>query len=328
MVRLPTNPPAPPPAAGATPSYDASFRRATPVERPEAIAMLLTGRREASDAAVRPFLDFAAEHGLDLTDLWLGFEGRRLLATALVVPGVGRTAMLFASPAVSNARAELTGRLVGHALAHVEAGRFALVQALLEPGQDLQRRALEAGGMRHLAELAYMHRRGQAVGPLPPPKLDGRPLQAVTWSEAERPRFADAIESSYESTLDCPGLLGLRDIDDVIAGHMATGRFDPRRWTVWSDPDDGRPVAVVLLNESAAARGYELVYLGVCPHARGRGLSRPLMRRALDVTADLGAYAELFLAVDDANAPALRLYGGLGFRVSHRKTALIHTPNP
>ena len=32
-----------------------------------------------------------------------------------------------------------------------------------------------------------------------------------------RDRFAAAILASYRQTLDCPGLLGLRDIDDIIA---------------------------------------------------------------------------------------------------------------
>ncbi|MEM7627303.1 MAG: GNAT family N-acetyltransferase [Planctomycetota bacterium] len=317
-------------ASNLNPESHAAFNRVAAEDRRPALSLLLTGRRGAEDSAVAPFEAFARENQLDLQHLWTASDGKRPVVAVLIVPGVGRTAMLFLSPLASAAagKIELAGRLIAHALAHLNPDKIRLAQALLDQGQPTQRRAIEAGGFRFLADLAYMHRAGKAVAELPPIGLDGETLGATHWSEAARPLFTRAIADSYRGTLDCPGLLGLRDMDDIIAGHMATGRFNPKHWIVWHQGDT--PAAVLLLAESAAARGFELVYLGVCPHARRRGLSRDIMQHALHITATGGTHASgntpLQLAVDDRNKPALRLYRGLGFRTSVRKTALIYTP--
>lgn len=319
--------PTPPPAD------DTPFERVTDATRHEALAVLLTGRRQPDDAAVRPFLDFARDNQLDISRFWIARDGPRTAAAVLIVPGVGRTAMLFLSPIASNGRVGLAGRLIAHAVARLDPPAVRLVQALLEQGQARQRQTLEAGGFKFLADLAYMHRPGKALPQLPPVTLDGRELAATHWSEDARPLFSAAIADSYQDTRDCPGLLGLRDMDDIIAGHMATGTFNPAHWTVWSD--GGKPAAVLLLAESSAEMGFELVYIGVAPDARGRGLSRTVMQHALHTTAvgvsadsARGGHARLHLAVDDRNEPALKLYRGLGFRTSVRKTALIYTPAP
>ncbi len=319
-----TGPPGPPsPPSAPQPDPSVRFERIGEDLRRDALSVLLTGQRNPNEPAIRPFLAFARENELDLSGLWVAYDGKRMAAAALIVPGVGKTAMLFLSPVASGGRVALSGQLVAQAVAGVDPAKICLVQSLLEHGQTMQQRAIEAGGFRFLAELAYMQRPGKAFAPLPPVVLDGETLTPVHWSEPSRPVFAEAIGDSYQNTLDCPGLLGLRDMDDIIAGHMSTGRFDPAHWTVWRD-GVGRPAAVLLLAESTGGVGFELVYLGVSPHARGRGLSKVLMRYALDLV-DQHGRGDLFLAVDDRNEPALRLYRGLGFRVSVRKTALIYT---
>lgn len=327
----PLLPPSPPPGA------DVRFERVGPSLRNEVLSVLLTGRRGPDEEAVRPFLAFARENGLALDHLWVAWEGKRMAAATLIVPGVGRTAMLFLSPIGSGSlsgglsgggKITLSGQLVAHAVSSLNGHEICLVQALMEAGQTLQQRAVEAGGFRFLAELAYMQRAGKELGSLPPVQLDGRPLTPVHWSEENRPLFAEAIARSYEGTRDCPGLLGLREMDDIIAGHRSTGKFNPKHWTVWTDEtakDIPGAVALLLMAESRQGLGFELVYLGVSPAARGRGLSKVLMRHALDLAGRSGR-GELYLAVDAANEPAMRLYRGLGFRISVRKTALIFTP--
>ncbi|MEL7087553.1 MAG: GNAT family N-acetyltransferase [Planctomycetota bacterium] len=319
-----------PPVSNLNSEPHAAFTRVAAEDRRPALSLLLTGRPGAGDAAVAPFEAFARENKLDLQHLWTASDGKRAVAAALVVPGVGRTAMLFLSPLPSGTRGriDLAGRMIAHAIGHLDPAKIRLVQALLDQGQPIQQRAIAAGGFRFLADLAYMHRPGKALPQRPPVELGGYALESTHWSEAARPLFTRAIADSYRDTLDCPGLLGLRDMDDIIDGHMATGRFNPRHWTVWHRGDT--PAAVLLLAESAAGRGFELVYLGVCLHARRQGLSRTIMQHALHITATGGSEPPtgdnpLQLAVDHLNEPALRLYRGLGFRVSLRKTALIYT---
>ena len=74
---------------------------------------------------------------------------------------------------------------------------------------------------------------------------------------------------SYQQSLDCPLLNGLREIGDVIAGHQASGEFNPRFWFVLSERD--MPRGVVLLNRVPRTDTAELVYFGLAPAARGAG---------------------------------------------------------
>ena len=291
--------------------------------RPEALAVLLTGRADASEPAVATFLAFAAEHRLSLEHLWAARRGRRVVSAVLIVPGAGRTAVTFLSPLERKTQTALAVRTLGSALAALPGDRIALVQCLLEPGKSLKRRVLEAARFRFLAELMRMHRPVRRAEPPLPMAVDGRLCVETTWSEEKRPAFAEAIRASYDRTLDCPGLRGLREMDDILAGHMACGELEPGLWSVWHDR--GRPVAVLLLTDSSQHDGHELVYLGVTPAYRGRGLGRWLVQAALHRVVRAGGEA-LHLAVDRQNVPALRLYRDLGFRTDERKTAMIYVP--
>ena len=52
-------------------------------------------------------------------------------------------------------------------------------------------------------------------------------MRLETYQPENHALFAAAIQESYRDTLDCPALSGLRDIEDVIAGHQSVGTFDP-----------------------------------------------------------------------------------------------------
>src|SRR5207302_922390 len=117
--------------------------------------------------------------------------------------------------------------------------------------------------------------------------------------------FARAIADSYQSSLDCPDLNGVRDIKDVIAGHKASGEFDPAGWFVLLEA--GEPRGALLLSHVPRTDAAELVYIGLVPSARGSGLGDLLMRQALWAVAAM-RLARLTLAVDSRNDPALKLY--------------------
>jgi ribosomal protein S18 acetylase RimI-like enzyme len=94
-------------------------------------------------------------------------------------------------------------------------------------------------------------------------------------------------------------------MEDVVTGHKGTGHFNPALWFLALR--DEQPLGVLLLSPTADGDAMELVYLGLVPHARGQRLGDFFMRHALAATARAGC-ARLTLAVDAANAPALRLY--------------------
>lgn len=295
---------------------------AEPGQRRMAIALLLTGSPRPADEAVDRMLDYAREAGLSLENLWLAWRGDRPQGAVLLLPSAGRTAIALLSP-LQGVHAELAGRLVREACAAADRQRVRLVQALLDPWLGPERQVLERAGFKMIADLHYMERkpaRGERLAARVQP-LALEPGQEVTrWSPQERPLFARAILASYEQTLDCPGLVGLRDIDDIIDGHMASGVFDPSLWMVVHRR--GEPAGVMLLAPLPQRDALELVYLGLAPGARGRGLARRMLEHGLSLGAERERPAML-LAVDEINAPARKLYDSLGFVVTARKLALI-----
>ncbi len=308
------------------------FRQPGPDERRSALAVLLTGRPTPSQPAVDHFINFAQQQNLSLEGLWAAYVGQTPIYASLIITGIGKTAVLFISPVLATDLIPLASELIASVL-HVQApSEICLIQVLLEPTQQREEQALIQAGFNRLASLKYMRRSslgtlgseglaGRATDPTAPIECDGKALTSLTWQDDRHDQFARAIESSYLDTKDCPELVGVRQIDDIIAGHMAVGRFEPNLWSVYYQ--DNQPAAVLLLNRLIDRAELELVYLGLSPAFRGKGLATRLMQHALAL-ARTNNDSGIHLAVDQENAPAMKLYNGLGFRATGRKVAMIY----
>lgn len=317
--------------------------RVLPSQRRAAVACLLS--TTPADPSVTRFLDAAQAEGSDLSLFWgtpaapgspstPGF-----VDTCLIVPGTGRTAMVFISagdleppdPEVAQRR----GRLIHAVLGFLRLGadpvgtlspvaqNLALAQALVLPDQRAAAAALEAGGLARLADLAYMKRDipRRPVGGLPvwPGGVTVTPVSRLAPADAEG-LLIEALNGSYVGTLDCPALCGLRSVHDVLESHRAVGEYDPRLWFLVSDQSS--PAGCMLLSRVAATETVELVYLGLAARVRGRGLGRQLLELALNLLAGK-AERTLACAVDTANTPALALYRALRFRTFATRVALV-----
>lgn len=291
----------------------------------QALALLLTGRTRRADAAVDQFLFFMRQQNVLLDHLWTIGRGNQPQYAAMIVINPGRTAMIFASPALSGWQGPVVTQLVNRIVEDLDSSQVTMVQALLDPVQEQEAAALLAADFQRLATLAYLQRRTAAshrAGQVGPVDFDRLGLRIAHWSQdaATRQLFEQAILDSYEQTLDCPGLLGVRSIQDIILGHQATGVFDANLWSVCLHGQT--PAAVVLLSDLPGQCSLELVYLGVSLPFRGSGLGRKLMQHAL-VTAEARGAQSMVLAVDEHNTPAMSLYRSLGFHSTARKQALI-----
>lgn len=322
--------------AGATPPRAV---RIPPTLRRAALQRLLGTGGQAPAAAIDNFLAQAQALGIDL-ELMAGVcsPSGGVTQACLPVMGSGRTVMLFVSgglgPPSTTATAERAAAIraaVGLAReAHGE--RAHLVQALAHPRERSVQQGYEAAGLRRLAELEYLsralHRRDG--GPLPregslvmeePGGPGVGPVRVVACSAANASGAALhlALERSYEQTLDCPELAGLRTTEDIVAAHQAVGQFDPALW--WIVEHEGRPEGCVLLNRCPGQACVELVYIGISPVLRGRGLGRRLLARAVEAVAALEP--ELRCAVDSRNAPARAAYERAGFVETDRRVAFV-----
>ncbi|NNF44765.1 MAG: GNAT family N-acetyltransferase [Phycisphaerales bacterium] len=307
----------PPTAAG-------EIVRIGPDDRPTAIARLLGATpSRAEPAGADRFLAFAAANDVPLEDLWARVDGSgRILDCVLAVPNPGRTAVLFASPPATRESDDHLAAVIDRATGALVDRDVHLAQVLLEPHDRRRRRAFLAGGFTTLAQLSYLERA------LPPPRPTGAidlPSGVTVRSYDEAADHADLVailEASYEDTLDCPGLRGLRQTDDILTGHRETGEFDPALWSIARD--ESGPAGALLLNRAPASQTIELVYIGLAPRLRGCGIGRGLLRHGLHLVDERPERA-VTLAVDERNEPALALYRREGFRRVLRRTALIRS---
>ena len=250
----------------------------------------------------------------DLPNYLVAQHDGRLVGTIHAQPAAGRCAAI-GLPRLLAWDEHLAARLFRAAAEHAERRHEArLIQTLLAPERaEPAVAALERAGYAPLATLAYMRR------PITSADFVRCPENEITWHHYSRLRhhkFAEAIDVIYEGTLDCPDLAGLRSVHDSISTHKNTGQFQPRRWRL---AVMGRTTVGVALVNELRGRG-ELVYLGLVPAARGQGIGRALVDRAIQDTAEMGL-PRLGLAVDTRNEPALRLYHCVGFSETHRRLA-------
>ena len=290
--------------------------------RHEAIERLVSTGRQTDRAAVERFLHYAATNAVSLDGLWsrLGQNGR-ITHTILAVPNPGRSAMVFSSHPKGADETPVVVALIDHATCEIAGWNVDLAQALLEPSEKADRAAFLEAGFSELAVLSYLERPLSRSNPPDAPQWPAG-VSVESYRENLYDTLVAVLEKTYEQTLDCPGLYGLRRTQDIIAGHKATGQFDPTLWTLLRV--DEQPAGVILLNPFPGHRTVELVYLGLAPFARGRGLGQQLLRHGLTLLQGRRERS-LTLAVDHSNLPAMSIYQAQGLRPVVQRVALIRS---
>ena len=199
-----------------------SVRRARPSECGEVLRLLFR-RADLSALAVRrqveAFASFAESQKLSLDLQWVIERKGRASAACMLICSPGRCGTVLLSDAIEAAdRAGAAGALA-ELVTTAGQRRLRLVQALLEmdfAGTDL----LAGAGFARVGELQYMER---PIGGVARHRREAG-LAWVTYERQRHATFAQVIEASYEGSLDCPALTGVREIEEVIeAGDKMVG---------------------------------------------------------------------------------------------------------
>ena len=289
--------------------------RAGPAKRLAGIERLLGSDRQRAER----FMRFARETSMDLEHLWCACDGDgAVLSTVLASINPGRTAMLFVSTPRTEEEISIAVEVIQAASSALAEEGLCLVQALVTPDERREIKAFEGGGLTPIATLSYMqaslgrrHRK-----PVTPP--EGSEFRS--YRPEDRDVVEDLLARTYIDTLDCPGLVGLRAMNDIVDGHMNSGIFKPDWWTILSVGDSA--VGACLINKARDGKAAELVYLGITPEMRGRGCGRTLLSHALWKVAQT-TQKTVVLAVDESNTPALAMYREAGFVPTTRRHALV-----
>lgn len=305
---------------------DTILRPAAPDEVQIALRQVLsTDGKPADDIRVVDFLDFAIRRQLDLSRLMVADRQGKVIWALLPILGAGRTVLLLAPGSTSAEVRPDAAELIEASLAGLS--DVHLVQALIDPGDISAALPFEDAHFARLATLIYLQKSvPEGIRPVEAPKE----LHAFHYSTETHALFRTTIEQSYIDSRDCASLTGLRDMDDIVASHKGAVTFMPELWTVLKNKDE--PAAVLLLGPTGRDDTMELVYLGIAPKFRHRGLGKWAMRHAIAETSRM-RLPRLTLAVDSINAPAMKLYLQSGMqRVQERLVLLrdlrVHAAEP
>jgi ribosomal protein S18 acetylase RimI-like enzyme len=229
--------------------------------------------------------------------------------------------MLFTSAPKPSLVGELA-RVIESASAACPSG--SLSQTLLDPSEHGAHDAFREAGFLDVGTLDYLQRRRPTSREAQGWALEsgdlGEGVRMVTAPTKSDTRLTLALERSYEGTLDCPELCGMRETVDVIASHRATGVHDPCLW--WLIERGDEPLGAVLANPSPSPSAVELVYMGVAPELRGVGVGGRALRHLLATCATRSEHL-VTCAVDRRNAPARTLYEKHGFTSTQTRIALV-----
>jgi ribosomal protein S18 acetylase RimI-like enzyme len=279
------------------------------------------GGRPAGSVQIIEFLRYATERNINLGEIWLAESDGKLAWAVLPMVSPGRTALLF-TPAESVLLRAPADELTAHICRTLANRDIHLAQVLIDPAKTEARNFFAHHGFVEMAELLYLngHAPRSPKFPVLPPGM-----RLENYSPQSHHLFAAAITASYQNSLDCPGLMGMRDIEDVIAGHRATGEFEPTLWHALYENDI--PLGVLLLSRIQSTDSLELVYLGLAPPARGRGLGDLLMQLAMWQVIKENR-RRLSCAVDSINIPASKLYYRFGMSRLTSKIAMVRDLRP
>lgn len=213
-------------------------------------------------------------------------------------------------------------RVTTAGLAALGSRRLHFAQVLLEPEAAAQRALVQQVGFRPLAPLLYLERDARYPWSDPPSPEEA---EWVRYDAQSRALFADVVLATYQNSLDCPELTGLRPIDDILAAHQASGHFDPQLWEIarLNEPAAAQPAGCILLSRVHRGAMLEIVYMGVVPAWRRRGVGALLLRRALARCREADV-RQLMVVVDDRNGPAKRLYERFAFKSVTRREAYLY----
>jgi mycothiol synthase len=193
-----------------------------------------------------------------------------------------------------------------------------LVQALLGPDDAQAAHCLERRGFQRITNLHYLQKNLTPAG-----FEDAEParLGCQEYTTCDPALFEATLLRSYLDTLDCPELNDLRTAGEVIDGYRAVPgcRLD-QWWLAWQED---QPAGVLIVAQMQGMPAWELLYVGLVPEARGRGLGKELTCKALAAARAAGA-ERMTLTVDARNEPARRLYAALGFDEFDQRTVYLH----
>ena len=176
---------------------------------------------------------------------------------------------------------------------------------------------IQRHGFRHLADAVFYE---SPVGQITAaestdPAISRKPILPNADGRLDR-EFSDVLQATYAESFDVPevhavrsaerALWGLFAAESPAVGWMYCVQGEPAGLWLAAESLEGGPLASGP-SGSAQPPSWEVVYMGTVRRFRRQGLAR-CMLQDLDNAASVADVPRLFVAVDERNSPAQRLY--------------------
>lgn len=291
---------------------------AVPAERwVDALRLVFSGTSgEELDRRVERIIQLYRAGAISLDGL---FELRRddcMVAASLAQVQKGRMATVFPPRTFPADRDDFAQMLYEAMEGFLVNENMRLAQALVTTDASQDAKRLITAGYRNSVDLMYL------VSPRHqfPETQPTTEINFESFSEQQRNRLERIVGLTYQKTLDCPSLNGLREVHDVLEGYRSTGVYSPERWFFLTR--EGRDIGCLLLSDHPADDQWEVIYLGLIPEVRGRNWGLTVTRMAQWKTGQAGR-CRLVLAVDSLNSPAISMYAAAGFEMWDRRSIFL-----
>ncbi len=262
-------------------------------------------------------------------DLVIARRDKQIVAATWVQAAPGRTAVVWAPQLIDGEPETTVTALFKEIDLRLEVGDFDFAQSTQMSDEGVIPDHLRIHDFQCAARLLYLICEVDPTGDVesvgnavPGAREHAPPLVFEPFVESQTDRLMNLVERTYVETQDIPALNNLRTMADVIDGYRHTGSFDPRNW--FFVQIGGSDVGCLLLADHPAMDQFELIYMGVVPEARGKGLGKWITEQAKRHTLQAGR-PRLILGVDADNGPALLVYRSSGFQYCQERCVFLRS---
>lgn len=264
---------------------------------------------------------------IDARQLFAVWFQDRPLAVAMFRVAPDGTAYLWApevDPVNGKAGHALAVRLLREALKRIDAAGCPTTLSVIRPARPDQHRALMDANFHCLGKITTFQKSMKAGASVSRPQK----LSLVPWRPDATSRFASVIERTADGAIG--GFSGRGGAGEALLESYA--RSFGSRPVCWSiGVQDGIDVAILLTNElvhdHSQEQSWEIVYLGVIPERRRRGIASGMVASLSDEAGAQGCQRIVVTAQND-NVAAVALYRQAGFTAIDRNVGYVRMREP
>lgn len=290
---------------------------ASPDHYGAALWMATGGRsRHAHRGRVTALLAAEKQGKVSFDGLLTATRGNRVVSSVWCLSQPGKIGTVWGPGILSEESDSTADLLVQQAIQFAKQRDCHLLQSLVGQENPNAGNLLGASGFRSITLLSHLEALTEDIQAEPP----HGDLTFRRCDDFRSEGFRSLVAQTYENSLDCPELDGMRDVDDVLEGYHATSHGSSYNWYTLESGSEA--IGVIITAHHAEPQQLELIYFGLTPRFRQLGLGSEMIRFVLQLAQFLGCRSTI-TGVDQRNTPAMALYRRFGFQQNDVKQLFL-----